>query len=161
MEFRTKLLTLLPIASGTGILLLLRGETQSDAPQLLVAAGIFGFLVTVGLFLHELYNIEWCYTLWDCGEALEKKLFNDPANRGVFLGAPKDLFAGAVSAKGAALVIYPSTLGGWAYLAYTALPGAHTACESASVFVVATLASGVAGGIVLWRWRKRDRARLH
>src|SRR5689334_6833492 len=62
-EFRAKLLALLPIASGTGILLLLKQkDTELNAPMLF-PIGLFGFVVVFGLFLYELRGIEDCVLL--------------------------------------------------------------------------------------------------
>ena len=59
-EFRGKLLALLPIASGAaGILLLTRSES-STIQKYLTQVGIYGFAVTLGLFIYELYGISIC-----------------------------------------------------------------------------------------------------
>ena len=50
-DFRARLLALLPLASGGGVFLLLK---STDAGLTLTAAGVFGFVVTLGLFLYEL-----------------------------------------------------------------------------------------------------------
>src|SRR5690349_21305564 len=49
-DFRGKLLGLLPLAAGTGIVLLLRRSTGTQSSALLAAIGLFGAVVTVGLF---------------------------------------------------------------------------------------------------------------
>ena len=54
-DFRARLLALLPLASGSGIFLLLK---STNAGPTLTAAGVFGFVVTLGLFLYELRGIE-------------------------------------------------------------------------------------------------------
>jgi hypothetical protein len=54
-DFRAKLLGFLPLASGTGIFLLLSsGLSKSEAreyfEQFMTPIGVFGFVVTLGLF---------------------------------------------------------------------------------------------------------------
>ena len=75
-DFRGKLLTLLPLASGAGIYLLLPKQSSPDeiAPGFLIAIGVFGALVTLGLFLHELRAIEQCGALIELGRSLEEKM---------------------------------------------------------------------------------------
>ena len=67
MEFRAKLLTLLPLASGVGIFLLLQEHVAKFEPKHMIAVGAFGVFVPLGLYLHELSNIRWCDDLWDWG----------------------------------------------------------------------------------------------
>jgi hypothetical protein len=75
-DFRAKLLALLPIASGTGIgLLVIQGDgalSTTDA-GLLIALGIFGALVTTGLFLYELRQIDVCKQLRNHAAWIEKE----------------------------------------------------------------------------------------
>jgi hypothetical protein len=75
-DFRAKLLALLPIASGTGIgLLLMRAGGKDGIPAwLLVALGAFGALVTVGLFLYEFHQMDDCQQLRNHGVWIEKEL---------------------------------------------------------------------------------------
>jgi hypothetical protein len=158
MEFRGKLLALLPLTSGTGIFLLLVAEARTAAPQYLVAVGIFGLVVTLGLYFYELYSIRWCDALFDCGIAIEKRLFQDMpavpsygAGLGPFRMAPKE-FGGLVSARGAALIIYPATMGAWAYLALAG--GNLAASNSPLVWMVPLLVMLVfllAGGVAIRR----------
>jgi hypothetical protein len=76
-DFRAKLLALLPIASGAGIgLLVIQGDgalSTTDA-GLLVALGVFGVLVTTGLFLYELRQIDVCKQLRNHAAWIEKQL---------------------------------------------------------------------------------------
>jgi hypothetical protein len=123
MEFRGKLLALLPLASGAGIFLLLVAEARTAPAEYLFAAGLFGCLVTLGLYFHELYSIRWCETLFACGIRIEERLWLAASGQGrpdpelgPFRTAP-DEFAGYVSARGAALIIYPATMSAWSYLA--------------------------------------------
>ncbi len=75
-DFRGKLLTLLPLVSGTGIYVFLpKQNSPGDLPPLyLFVIGMFGFLVTVGLFLHEQRAILQCTDLIKVGRSLEERM---------------------------------------------------------------------------------------
>jgi hypothetical protein len=73
-DFRAKLLALLPIASGAGIGFLIaqtEGDISKTSAALLVALGVFGFLVTVGLFFYEVRQIDVCKQLRNRARFLE------------------------------------------------------------------------------------------
>jgi len=73
-DFRGKLLGLLPVASGTGIFLLLDKPIKTPDTTFttfLIAAGIFGAAVTIGLFFYEYGEMRECHRLRLCGEQLE------------------------------------------------------------------------------------------
>lgn len=112
-DFRAKLLALLPIASGAGIFVLLE-----QAPDLgaLPAIGLFGFAVTLGLFIYEWIGIETCVELRERGARLEKEL-GVPPDMGQFQEDPKRPLRGPLSVEGASWLVYLSVLLGWAYLA--------------------------------------------
>jgi hypothetical protein len=75
-DFRAKLLALLPIASGTGIgLLLTQADGKGGIPAvLLIPLGLFGALVTVGLFFYEFHQMDDCQQLRNHGVWIEKEL---------------------------------------------------------------------------------------
>jgi len=76
-DFRAKLLAILPIASGAGVGLLVareNGDLSSMEATLLVALGIFGAVVTAGLFLYELRQIDVCKQLRGRAAAIENEL---------------------------------------------------------------------------------------
>jgi len=84
-DFRAKLLAILPIASGAGVGLLVapgNGELSSAEAALLVALGIFGAVVTAGLFLYELRQIDVCKQLRDRAAAIENELGIDAGQFG-------------------------------------------------------------------------------
>ena len=64
-DFRAKLLALLPIASGTGIgLLLTQADGEAGIPAwLVIALGTFGASVTTGLFVYEFHQMDDCQQL--------------------------------------------------------------------------------------------------
>lgn len=125
-DFRGKLLTLLPVVSGVGIYLLIPKTTSpSDLdPRYLVAIGLFGVFVTVGLFLHELRGIQECGELIEVGRSLEEKMeltdgqfirednyYHRQESR---LKSFTNNFKGPV---GAAWIIYPSVAAAWLFVA--------------------------------------------
>src|SRR5688572_27151269 len=90
-EFRGKLLTLLPIASGAGIFLLLSKDLNPKVMPHLLAVGIFGAAVTVGLFVYELVGIHRCQTLRKKGDIIEKELLSR-SDLGRFTPFPEDYY---------------------------------------------------------------------
>ncbi len=70
-DFRAKLLGLLPLVSGTGIFFLLNMKTNS---VYLGPIGLFGSVVTLGLFLYELSCLQKCQYLIEHGEEIEYQL---------------------------------------------------------------------------------------
>jgi hypothetical protein len=124
-DFRAKLLGFLPLATGTGIFLLLdNAKVLDDANfkggQVLVAAGAFGFAVALGLFFYELYGIKKCHALINAGRELEGDLGVDAQN-GQFTKRPREV-AGLINEPFAAGVIYPAVLAAWTFLAVSFMP---------------------------------------
>jgi len=76
-DFRAKLLALLPIASGAGVGLLViqgQGEASGTRAGLLIGLGIFGAVVTIGLFMYELRQIDVCKQLRNHAAWIESQL---------------------------------------------------------------------------------------
>src|SRR5947209_20599431 len=81
-DFRAKLLGFLPLATGTGIFLLLcnfKDVSKLDfctpeTKSFLVGVGAFGFFITLGLFFYEIYGIQKCGALIEAGRRLEGAL---------------------------------------------------------------------------------------
>jgi hypothetical protein len=125
-DFRGKLLTLLPLASGAGIYLLIpkQGTPDTLAPEYLIAIGVFGMLVTLGLFLHELRGIEHCRDLIRVGRLLEEKM---GLPEGQFTREDKHYHGQETRLRvflsnlkgpvGAAWIIYPSVSVAWLFVA--------------------------------------------
>ncbi len=114
-DFRSKLLSLLPFASGTSIFFLLKDGFPSAS--YLVAIGIFGFVVTFGLFSYELHGIRRCIRLIELGKRIEGLM----GIGGQFWHRPLD-FANLIGPKLASLVIYSAVLGSWTYVALSTWP---------------------------------------
>jgi hypothetical protein len=116
-DFRAKLLALLPIASGTGIFLLLQQTPASPkVDPSLAAAGLFGFVVTLGLFLYELRGIEDCVMLRRRASYIEEHWLKVTPKGGHYLGRLPGRLRGGVSEIGAGLVVYISVMASWLYV---------------------------------------------
>jgi hypothetical protein len=117
-DFRAKLLGFLPLATGTGIFLLLGNSNFKDVENLpaatqcfLLAVGPFGFLITLGLFFYEIYGIKKCAALIKAGQSMEDLL---DVNVGQFKKRPQNV-AYLINEPFAAGVIYPTVLAAWTY----------------------------------------------
>ena len=117
-DFRAKLLALLPIASAVGIFLLL---DKSPIPEYLLPIGIFGVIVSAGLFAYELHGIKKCDQLIQAGLYIEnKKHIYGPFTRRpgrVELLTLKNKKGPYLNEPVAARIIYPAVIAAWAYLA--------------------------------------------
>ena len=113
VDFRAKLLGFLPLASGASLFALL-GNGTNPVPYYAWVAGLFGFAITLGLFLYELRGLQRAAVLERTGRELETELGLD---NGQFNKQPTAQLHGFIDARGAAWVIYPAVLAAWAYLA--------------------------------------------
>jgi hypothetical protein len=113
-DFRARLLALLPLASGSGIFLLLK---STNAGPTLTAAGVFGFVVTLGLFLYELRGIEDCVLLRARAEYMERHWLHVPDGCGHYNDRVRGRLHGLVSEIGAGWVIYTAVMASWLYVA--------------------------------------------
>jgi hypothetical protein len=156
-EFRTKLLSLLPVATGTGVFLLLSGKadllvtgvpTESKVPEALAAIGGFGFLFTLGLFAYELFGIKKCHYLIDAGERLESRL----GVLGQFRSRPHAL-AGLINEPFASSIIYPASMAAWLFVGLIFNFGPIAAAVLAGVVVVIGCV-GTIGGARLMKSNK-------
>ena len=117
-DFRGKLLALLPIVSGAGISLLISKNHSPDS-SLFLAVGIFGVLVTLGLFFYELRGIQKCKSLIILGGKIESEL---KIELGQFRDRPRRI-AGFIGAETAGWVIYMAVLLAWLYVAWVGICG--------------------------------------
>jgi len=112
-DFRAKLMALLPFASGTGGTFLL-AQSQGNFAAYLGPIGLFGVLVTLGLFFYELRGLKLCGKLIKTGEKLEIELGLD---YGQFKSKPEEKIFGVIGAEAAGYTVYLSVLLGWIYVA--------------------------------------------
>ena len=116
-EARTKLLGLLPLATGAGILVLGGGIGTGPIEEHALPVGVFGLVATLGLFSYEIHGIKKCAYLIDAGKMIEEGL----GVYGQFLSRPRSV-AGFIDEPFAASVIYPASLAGWVFFAAPKAP---------------------------------------
>src|SRR6266516_2548345 len=112
-DFRGKLLALLPLASGAGIVLLVRTSTVIKFPALLAAIGIYGAVVTVGLFFYEYRGMKECRLLRKRGGDLERELKLSKA-----YSRFQDNPVGFIGPQGAGPIVYFAVVAGWLYVCF-------------------------------------------
>jgi hypothetical protein len=133
-DFRSKLLALLPAITGASILL-----TSKESPNLLTEwspqFGIFGGLITCGLFIYEIYGIRKCAALIRAGKELEIS----GQVHGQFCSRPQAVW-GWINEPLAAAIIYPVVLASWWIVGFLRILSGQTISLSVvGVWVVATL----------------------
>jgi hypothetical protein len=128
-EISFKLLSLVPLVSGGGITLLLSTNTSLARLPLVVFVGLFGAVVTFGLFRWELRNIQTCSRLIRVGASLERERFellssgqfsgrkNEPAPR-LYSGSLRvpAFFRQEIGKREAEKIIYPAVIVAWLLL---------------------------------------------
>jgi hypothetical protein len=150
-DFRAKLLGFLPLASGAGIFLLLNDAladpTKSTFVRLFILPiGIFGFVITLGLFFFEIYGIEKCHALIMTGKQLEYAL----GVGGQFTHRPREV-ARVINEPFATGIIYPAVLAAWSYIGLFFVLSAY-----AGWIAVAVFSAGFVGTYLNNRRLKRD-----
>jgi hypothetical protein len=151
-DLRLRLLALLPLATGAGILVLLGGHSVDAGIG--VPVGVFGMIATASLYFYELHGVEKCAHYIHRGVQLEDEL-NVP---GAFTNRPHQIF-GVVSELLPAAIIYPASFAGWLFLAiYYAGPAVR------GLATIAVFVAGATGSIVaihvMEKARHRRRAQL-
>jgi hypothetical protein len=116
-DFRAKLLALLPLATGTGIFLLYSKDVPPANMGFLGPIGLFGFIITLGLFAYEVYGIKKCGALIAAGKHIESSLGID----GQFACRPRGIYHGLINEPFAAGLIYPAVLAAWMFLGLAGL----------------------------------------
>jgi len=130
-DFRAKLLGFLPLATGGG-LLLLTGRADGFAREFFLPVGLFGLVVTLGLFSYEIYGIKKCHALINAGKAMESSL---ALAAGQFQGRPRAVLR-HVNEPFAAAIIYPAVMAAWTYLAAFEAPPWARGALAVAVFIV-------------------------
>ena len=111
-DFRAKLLALLPIATGGGIFLLLNKDAiTADLKQFFGPIGLFGFVITLGLFVYEIYGIRKCDALIVSGKQIEGWLHI----AGPFTGRPREVL-NFINEPFASGIIYPAVMAAWTFI---------------------------------------------
>ena len=141
-----KLLGLLPIATGAGLLVLTGGGKSAPPTGLSLPIGLFGLVVTLGLFSYELHGIKKCGYLIDAGKKIEAGL----GINGQFQRRPHEL-AGFIDEPLSASIIYPAVLASWLFFALLEAPRWVGYVSSSVVF-----AGGVFVSIHLIRAMEED-----
>lgn len=119
-ESSFKLLSLVPLVSGGGIAILLSTNTTLARLPLVLFVGLFGAVVTFGLFRWELRNIQTCSRLIDVGAQLEREQFK-LSSSGQFSGrrsrpAPALLGRRPIGKTEAEWIIYSAVIAAWLLL---------------------------------------------
>src|SRR5204863_7619587 len=73
-DHRLKLLSLLPLATGAGILVLSDGGKSAPTAGVAAAVGLFGIVITLGLLCYELHGMKKCGALIDAGKLIESSI---------------------------------------------------------------------------------------
>jgi hypothetical protein len=115
-DFRAKLLGFIPLVTGAGISFLFEKipnlqDISVETKSLLSAVGVFGILITLGLFSYELFGIKKCAALIKAGQKLE---FSMHIKNGQFRKRPQNI-AHVINEPFAAGVIYPTVLSAWTF----------------------------------------------
>ncbi len=156
-DFRAKLLALLPIASGAGLFFLFSDKKPADELLIhLFAVGIFGALITIGLFFYELRGIQKCRGLIACAKRLEKELVPDLWQYGAFNFRQHAALGGFIGATGAALVIYPTVISGWIYVSAAGLIKSGKLNTSAFWFFITAWLASFIFGVWMNNWQKKN-----
>lgn len=140
-DLRLRLLALLPLATGTGILVLLGGDGLSG--NIAVPVGLFGMVATLSLYFYELHGVEKCAHFIHRGEELERQM----DVRGSFRNRPRAIF-GVVSELLPSMIIYPASFAGWVFVALYAVDRTWFGAEVRTLVTIAVLSVGVATSAV-------------
>jgi hypothetical protein len=138
-DVRIRLMGLLPLVSGAGIVVLLRPDVLDLEDKYYPPIGIFGFLVTLGLLLFEVRGVQQCYALIALGKDIEKSLHIEAQ----FTHRPKQLVG--LGKTSAARVIYPAVLAAWTFITLFKLEDFKLIFNEAAVIA---LCLGVVGFII-------------
>ncbi|HAW53099.1 MAG TPA: hypothetical protein DCX54_12335 [Flavobacteriales bacterium] len=145
-DFRAKLLALLPFATGVGAVFLL-GNIEPDNQKYLEPLGFFGFVVTLGLFVYEIFGIHKCHALIKSGKYIETLQLKVD---GQFRSRPPSVL-GFIDEPFAAGIIYPAVLASWLYIALIFL---HPQISQSAAIVI--FFAGLVCMLIYKRWLRMD-----
>jgi hypothetical protein len=165
-DFRMKLLGLLPVATGTGVFLLLSSnadllggggpaQQEQTLEAVLSVIGGIGFAFTLGLFAYELFGIKRCHYLIETGQRLEFQL----GVRGQFRSRPSRLL-GIVIEPGASALIYPASMAAWLFLAVAYRDDAWRLAVPAVVFFLGLISTVAIARGIEWAAERAFRAEV-
>jgi hypothetical protein len=160
-ELRLKLLALLPLATGTGILVFLGREGGLPgvgvSAAVAVPVGLFGMVATVSLYFYELHGVEKCAHFIHRGDLIERRL----GVRGSFRNRPHHIF-GVVSELLPTMIIYPASLASWLFVAVSPVGqrwfGVDARAVIAGAGAVVAVAASVATVLIMEHTRDARRA---
>ena len=132
---RIGLLGLLPLVSGTGIVVLLNTDWIDLDKIHYLLIGLFGFVVTLALFLYEIRGIQHCYFLIELGKEMESSL----GVRGQFTKRPKP-FIGS-GKPSAARLNYPIVIAAWVFIGIFKITLVGAAVAALCVLVIGFFSS--------------------
>jgi hypothetical protein len=152
-DFRGKLLGLLPLASGAAILLLIDEQTATHATALLVAAGLFGAAVTLGLYFYERRGMVECLLLRERGGNLERALWLSDDFARFLNNTP-----GFVGPQGAGPIVYFAVMAAWLFVALHGLSRSQPRLELAlGLVIIAGYLTAVRLAAIEFRHRSESR----
>lgn len=151
-DFRSKLLGLLPLATGAGAAVLIDKVTK-DNQMYLEPIGYFGFVITMGLFVYEIFGIRKCHELIIYGRRMEALWLR--IDDGQFFRRPHSLL-GFVDEALAAGVIYPAVMASWLYIALMFSHPPAALPSAVGVFFAGLVAMVGYDGWLHKNWRKRE-----
>lgn len=104
---------LLPLATGAGASLLLEPiqDQYDELRRFLGPIGIFGLIVTLGLFAYELRGTQRCQKLERLGKALEEQMGLN--GLGPFQWQPERPFGNMLGSPATGLIIFIATAFAW------------------------------------------------
>jgi hypothetical protein len=151
-DFRMKLLGLLPVATGAGVLVLLNsgkvdlnasGSTLERIQQVLAGVAIFGVAITLGLFAYELHGIKKCGRLIKIGARIERDMGSAGRFYGQFATRPHRV-AGFIDVPFASSVVYPAAVAIWVFVGVVSLSGWAAVAASGGTLIALAIRSVVA-----------------
>lgn len=106
-----KLMGIVPLVSGTGLIALLLAKDAPPNPQTLILLSLFAATITLGLFRWELRNIQNCMWLIKYADQLEKKALGRANVMDTYVPQPKP--PQMIGKTEAEKFIYAATIATW------------------------------------------------